>query len=102
MTNYLNNMILSIILLVILLGISIYVNYNLLKRNEQLEESYNQLADEYETMYDKMVRFEEVIDNANQKLKEIDSRGSFESDDEVGFFFKELKALQENINEFLK
>lgn len=95
-------MILSIILLVILLGISIYVNYNLLKRNEQLEESYNQLADEYETMYDKMVRFEEVIDNANQKLKEIDSRGSFESDDEVGFFFKELKALQENINEFLK
>ena len=93
---------LSIILLVILLGISIYVNYNLLKRNEQLEESYNQLADEYETMYDKMVRFEEVIDNANQKLKEIDSRGSFESDDEVGFFFKELKALQENINEFLK
>ena len=95
-------MILSIILLVILLVISIYVNYNLLKRNEQLEESYNQLADEYETMYDKMVRFEEVIDNANQKLKEIDSRGSFESDDEVGFFFKELKALQENINEFLK
>ena len=95
-------MILSIILLVILLGISIYVNFNLLKRNEQLEETYNTLADEYESMYEKMVEFEEVIDLADKKLKEIDSRGSFESDDEVGFFFKELKRLQEEIRNFLK
>lgn len=102
MTNYLNNMILSIILLAILLGISIYVNVSLLKRNEQLEENYNTLADEYETMYNKMVSFEEVIDDANQKLKEIDSKGSFESDDEVGFFFKELKGLQDEIRNFLK
>ena len=95
-------MILSIILLAILLGISIYVNVSLLKRNEQLEENYNTLADEYESMYNKMVSFEEVIDDANQKLKEIDSKGSFESDDEVGFFFKELKGLQDEIRNFLK
>ena len=36
------------------------------------------------------------------KLKEIDLRGAFESDDEVGFFFKELKAIQEDINNFLQ
>lgn len=95
-------MIISIILLTILLGVSIYINVSLLKRNEQLEETYNTLADEYEILYDKMVRFENVINNANKKLKEIDFRGSFESDDEVGFFFKELKNLQEDINNFLK
>ena len=102
MTNYLNNMIISIILLTILLGVSIYINYSLLKRNEELEETYNTLADEYEAIYEKIIRFEEIVNNTNQKLKEIDYRGSFESDDEVGFFFKELKTLQEDLNKFLK
>lgn len=102
MTNYLNNMILSIILLAILLGISVYINFNLFKRTEQLEQTYDSLVDEYETLYQKMIEFEDVIENSNQKLKEIDNRGSFESDDEVGFFFKELKRIQEEINEFLK
>jgi hypothetical protein len=95
-------MILSIILLAILLGISVYINYNLFKRTEQLEQTYDSLVDEYETLYQKMVEFEDVIKNSNQKLKEIDYRGAFESDDEVGFFFKELKGIQEEINEFLK
>ena len=95
-------MIISIILLTLLLSVSIYINYNLLKRNEELEETYNTLADEYETIYEKIVSFEEVVNNTNQKLKEIDYRGSFESDDEVGFFFKELKTLQEDLNKFLK
>ena len=95
-------MILSIILLAILLGISVYINFNLFKRTEQLEQTYDSLVDEYETLYQKMIEFEDVIENSNQKLKEIDNRGSFESDDEVGFFFKELKRIQEEINEFLK
>ncbi len=95
-------MIISIILLVTLLGVSIYINYNLLKRNESLEETYEELANEYEDLLGKMIRFEQVINNANKKLKDIDHRGSFESDDEVGFFFKELKGIQEDINNFLQ
>jgi hypothetical protein len=95
-------MILTIILLVILLGISIYVNVNLLKRNEQMEEAQDLIANDYEELYNKMLLFEAVIDDANKKLKEIDYKGSFESDDEVGFFFKELKNIQEDINKFLQ
>jgi hypothetical protein len=95
-------MILTIILLVIFLGVSIYANINLLKRNEQLEEAQDLIANDYEELYNKMLLFEAVIDNANKKLKEIDYKGSFESDDEVGFFFKELKNIQEDINKFLQ
>ena len=95
-------MILTIILLVIFLGVSTYANINLLKRNERLEEAQDLIANDYEDLYNKMVQFETVINNANEKLKEIDYKGSFESDDEVGFFFKELKNIQESINEFLK
>jgi len=95
-------MILTIILLVILLGISIYINVNLLKRNEQMEEAQDLIANDYEELYNKMLLFEAVIDDANKKLKEIDYKGSFESDDEVGFFFKELKNIQEDINKFLQ
>jgi hypothetical protein len=95
-------MILTIILLVILLGISIYINVNLLKRNEQMEEAQDLIANDYEELYNKMLLFEAVIDDANKKLKEIDYKGSFESDDEVGFFFKELKNIQDDINKFLQ
>ena len=102
MTNYLNNMILTIILLLILLGISIYANFNLLKRAEKLEEAQDLIANDYEDLYNKLIQFEKVIDNANKKLKEIDFKGSFESDDEVGFFFKELKNIQDDINNFLQ
>ena len=33
--------------------------------------------------------FTELIESVNSELKIIDSRGAFEADDEVGFFFKE-------------
>ena len=33
-------------------------------------------------------------------MKEIDAKGSFESDDEVGFFFEQMKILQQQLNDF--
>ena len=37
------------------------------------------------------------IKDAHKKMKEIDIRGSFESDDEVGAVFKDIKELIENL-----
>lgn len=103
MTNYLNNMICAITIIVLILGLalSIYGNYNLVRNNEILETDLEEQNKEYQELYDKIEKFEKVIDNANKKLKEIDYKGSFESDDEVGFFFLELKKIQEEINIFL-
>jgi hypothetical protein len=41
------------------------------------------------------------VSNALENLRNVDSRGSFESDDEVGATFTELKTIVENLNEIL-
>ena len=91
----------TITILVLGLALSIYGNYNLVRNNEVLETDLQEQNKEYQELYTKIQNFEKVIDTANKKLKEIDYRGSFESDDEVGFFFLELKKIQEEINIFL-
>jgi len=41
-----------------------------------------------------LVQIEQTISFASQKMKQVDSNGHYESDDETGFFFEELKKLQ--------
>jgi hypothetical protein len=43
-----------------------------------------------------------AIKYSEEKIKEIDSRQIFQSDDEVGFFFTNLKKLQELLSEYIK
>ena len=40
----------------------------------------------------------ERIEEADIKLRELDNKGTFESDDEVGYFFDFLKRMIGNIN----
>lgn len=42
----------------------------------------------------------ETIEYSNVKLTQIDHKGSFEADDEIGWFFKEIKNLQTLLDEF--
>ena len=39
----------------------------------------------------------EKIDEVSKRLKQLDNKGSFESDDEVGFFFTYVKELQNEV-----
>lgn len=41
-----------------------------------------------------------IIQNSQQKLDELDTLGAFKTDDEVGTFFKNLKEIQDVLNEF--
>ena len=41
-----------------------------------------------------------IIANSDAKLKELDTLGAFEADDEVGTFFRNLKEIQEIISDF--
>ena len=40
------------------------------------------------------------VNNALNKLNEIDSKGLFKSDDEVGFFFNNLKEIHEELDKY--
>ena len=50
------------------------------------------------TYEDLLVEISDKTDFINHQLKEIDNKGTFESDDEVGFFFQELKELNSILN----
>ena len=41
-----------------------------------------------------------IIDDSSNTIQELDSRGAFESDDEVGTFFRNLKQIQDVLNQF--
>lgn len=41
-----------------------------------------------------------IIQNSQQKLDELDILGAFKADDEVGTFFRNLKEIQDILNEF--
>ena len=45
-----------------------------------------------------LIEIQKIIEFATQKMKQVDARGHYESDDETGFFFQQLKELQELLN----
>ena len=49
---------------------------------------------------DYLDKLSKVIEISEKKIKEVDIKGSFESDDEIGFFFKTIKNLQSILNDF--
>ena len=80
---------LSIILLVILAIVitsSFFMIKNLIYKNEILE--------------DFIVKQSEAIQACDLRLKQVDDKGIFYSDDEIGWFFKEVKKIQQALNEF--
>ena len=86
-------MLTAIIILSVLVVILGYTTFNLLRKNEKQED----ILAGYLNYLDKLSR---VIEVSDEKLKQIDSRGTFESDDEVGFFFQQIKGLQDILNDF--
>ena len=76
--------------MVVVLG---FTTINLLRKNERQED----ILASYMTYLNKI---SDIIDISDKKLKEIDTRGSFEADDEIGWFFKNVKMIQEVLNQF--
>ena len=47
------------------------------------------------TQYEELIlEIQQVIKFSTEKMKLVDSKGHYESDDETGFFFEQLKQLQ--------
>ena len=85
-------MILSITLSVIVV-VAFFIIRNLMLRNEKLED----IQSEYENF---ILKQSEAIQACDKRLKEIDDKGIFYADDQIGFFFKEVQKIQEALNEF--
>lgn len=82
----------SIITVLLILSIILFLRgIGLVKRNEVLED----VVIEYDIREEETKK---VLELMLQQMKEIDIRGSFEADDEVGGVFTELKSLIETYN----
>ena len=46
-----------------------------------------------------IVEIEQIIKFASEKMKQVDANGHYESDDETGFFFEQLKSVQVMLGE---
>ena len=86
-------MVIAIILLVIVVCVLSYTTYNLLKKNEKQED----ILASYLIYMD---QFSKIIEHSNERLQKIDSKGTFQSDDEIGWFFEQIKVIQERLNNF--
>jgi hypothetical protein len=76
-----------------LLFVAGFVIWNLLKKvekQEDLVEGYQQ----YLTSVDSAIKL------SSKRLKEIDVMGMFSSDDEVGWYFSQIKEIQEILDDF--
>ena len=87
-------MILIIVLLSILVVTLGFTTYNLLKKNEKQED----ILAGYMTYLNKI---SDTIEMSEKKMMEVDAKGSFKSDDEVGFFFEQIKTIQTALNSFV-
>jgi hypothetical protein len=86
-------MITFIIILILLVGVLGYTSYNLFKKVEKLEQMVDG-QDRY------IQQFSSTVDFTNKRLGEIDDKGTFQSDDEIGWFFESIKTLQNELNDF--
>jgi len=78
------------VILIVLLTLSISFSFvairNLIKKNETMEDFINKQS--------------EAIAACDTRLKQIDQKGVFYADDEIGWFFGEVKKIQDALNEF--
>lgn len=70
-----------------------YIAYNLFKKVEQLER----IVDSQDIYINGVSN---AINASNIRLEQIDEKGTFHSDDEIGWFFESIKTLQRELNDF--
>lgn len=99
LTTYLRiNMLFTIICLSVLLIGSTLVIFNLLRKVEALEEYVSDLEQSNLDFYTFFNNLKTKTRESYSRMKNIDRLGSFESDDETGYVFKELKDIVDQLN----
>ena len=74
------------IVLTIIITVYFFIIRNLIIKNERLEDFISKQS--------------EAINACDKRLQEIDNKGIFYADDQIGWFFKEVQKIQEALNEF--
>jgi len=97
--------------LILLISISVFTVFtllgsllairNLLKKTENLEEIVEDYEETIKNQNTYIETISQIVSTSKKKIKELDDKGAFESDDEVGTFFKHVKEIQDTLNTFI-
>jgi len=79
---------LFIVVIILLLITVSYTLYFSLQRITQYEEI--------------LIQFDKIISLSSEKLKQVDSQGHYEADDETGFFFETIQELQSALDDLFE
>ena len=85
------------ILIAVLVAICIillYITRNLLIKNEKYEDVVRD-----QTQY--LQNISNAIGEGQKHLMNLDEKGVFQSDDEVGYFFEQMKYVQDELNRYM-
>ena len=80
------------IYLYIVIGVLVISNIFFIIRGTQLVRQIETIANDMDNLNELSIG---TLENMMKEMKELDINGSFESDDEVGVVFKELKDIIE-------
>lgn len=90
-------MIIGIIVLSVLLSVSVYVNINLYKKVDKLDEMAQESVDVLLENEQFLTELKNRVLSQQSYLRQLDRIGAFEADDETGYFFKEMKDIVNDI-----
>jgi len=77
-------------ILVVTLG---YTTFNLLRKNEKAEDIITSQSEFFNNIVSQ-------INISQKRLEEIDQKGTFHGDDEIGWFFNQIKTIQNELSRF--
>ena len=86
-------MIALVIILSIIVVVLGFTTYNLLRKNEKAEDVINSYQRH-------ITEVSEIIEFIDKRLTELDTKGHFQADDEIGFFFQRIKLLNDLLKRY--
>ena len=87
-----------IIILSVVLGISIFLNINQLRKQEEQTDYIEDLENSNTNYYNFFDQLKTKVNSANSEIRNADRLGAFESSDEVGTTFELIKEVMDDLN----
>ena len=81
-------------IIVALLILLVYIIRNLLIRNEKYEDVVRDQVQYLQNISD-------AVGEGQKHLEKLDEKGVFQSDDEVGYFFEQMKTIQNELDRYM-
>lgn len=94
-------MLIIIFILSMLILLELFVIRNLSIQNKKYETISEEQFKEVELYKGYILSLSKIIEQSDKRLMEIDKKGAYSSDDEIGWFFSQVKHLQKQLNDFI-